>query len=65
MAGKPRIIPDRTYVLDDKDLDSTEELTIASVIQEAFDTPRSERDRLDEERPSPDDTDSEVPAAEN
>ena len=62
MAGKPRIIPDRTYVLDDKDLDSTEELTIASVIQEAFDTGRSERDRIDEERASPDDTESEVPA---
>lgn len=38
MAGKPRIIPNRTYVLDPKDLEELEELTIDSVMQEALNT---------------------------
>jgi hypothetical protein len=37
MGGKPRIIPNRTYVLDPKDLEEMEELTIGTVMQEALD----------------------------
>ena len=38
MGGKPRIIPDATYVLDEKDLEEYEELTIETVMQEALDS---------------------------
>ena len=37
MGGKPRIIPESTYVLDEKDLEEYEELTIETVMQEALD----------------------------
>jgi hypothetical protein len=38
MGDKPRIIPNQTYVLDPKDLEELEELTIDAVMQEALDS---------------------------
>lgn len=38
MGGKPRIIPNQTYVLDPKDLEELEELTIDTVMQEALES---------------------------
>ena len=55
MSGKPRIIPDRTYVLEEKDLEETEELTIAAVIQEAFDTESNRHSGADSDQPDSDD----------
>jgi hypothetical protein len=52
MAGKPRIIPNRTYVLDPKDLEELEELTIDTVMQEALDS--STGSESDSDEPSPD-----------
>jgi hypothetical protein len=61
MAGKPRIIPNRTYVLDPKDLEEMEELTIDTVMQEALnpssgsesDSDEASADRPDERPAKP------------
>ena len=51
MAGKPRIIPNRTYVLDPKDLEDLEELTIDTVMQEALNPSSGSESDSDEAPP--------------
>jgi hypothetical protein len=48
MGDKPRIIPNQTYVLDPRDLEELEELTIDTVMQEALDSIEVSGDESDE-----------------
>jgi hypothetical protein len=53
MGDKPRVIPNQTYVLDEKDVEGLEELTIATVMQEALDPEDQEPKEGDATQPSP------------
>ena len=59
MGGKPRIIPNQTYVLDPKDLEELEELTIDTVMREALESTETSDAESDER--STGQVDDEVP----
>ena len=65
MGDKPRIIPNQTYVLDPKDLEELEELTIDTVMQEALDAADVEGEGSDESSTGQTDEEAPAPAARN